>query len=306
MRIAFVGLPLAALLLSGDGHDIVWAGICRKDALGLRRLTKRLGKGRVRVVPDLAKVAVHDEVRALAPDLIVSWFWTKKIPRAFRTLAPRGALGVHPSLLPRHRGPDPFFWAIDAGDRTTGVTAHVVEDEYDTGAILAQRELAIDPSWNAWTLAKKLDRPSLAVLREIVAAHARGEPPSPIAQDDAAATDAPQPADDELEIRWSSWDAERIERRVRAASPWPGAFTEMFETPLVVTKVRATKDHPRALEPGEACVRADGIAVVRTARDAVELLAGRLEEGEDDAETELDEADLSALVAPLPHEADLP
>lgn len=306
MRIAFVGLPLAALLLSGDGHDIVWAGICRKDALGLRRLTKRLGKGRVRVVPDLAKVAVHDEVRALAPDLIVSWFWTKKIPRAFRTLAPRGALGVHPSLLPRHRGPDPFFWAIDAGDRTTGVTAHVVEDEYDTGAILAQRELAIDPSWNAWTLAKKLDRPSLAVLREIVAAHARGEPPAPIAQDDAAATDAPQPADDELEIRWSSWDAERIERRVRAASPWPGAFTEMFETPLVVTKVRATKDHPRALEPGEACVRADGIAVVRTARDAVELLAGRLEEGEDDAETELDEADLSALVAPLPHEADLP
>jgi len=297
VKIAFVGLPLAALLLAADGHDIVWAGICRKDALGLRRLTKRLGKGRVRVVPDLAKSTVHDEVRALAPDLIVSWFWTKKIPRSFRTLAPRGALGVHPSLLPRHRGPDPFFWAIDAGDRTTGVTAHVVDDEYDTGAILAQRELAIDPSWNAWTLAKKLDRPSLAVLRDVVAAHARGEPPSPIAQDDAAATDAPQPADDELEIRWSSWDAERIERRVRAASPWPGAFTEMFESPLVVTKVRATKDHPRALEPGEACVRADGIAVVRTARDAVELLAGRLEEGEDDAETELDEADLSALVA---------
>lgn len=297
MKIAFVGLPLAALLLAEDGLDIVWAGICRKDALGLRRLTKRLGKARVRVVPDLAKAAVQDEVRALAPDLVVSWFWTKKIPRAFRTLAPRGALGVHPSLLPRHRGPDPFFWAIDAGDRTTGVTAHVVEDEYDTGAILAQRELAIDPSWNAWTLAKKLDRPSLAVLRDVVAAHARGEPPAPIAQDDTAATDAPQPSDDDLEIRWSSWDAERIERRVRAASPWPGAFTEMFEAPLVITNVRATKDHPRALEPGEACVREDGVAVVRAGRDAVELLAGRLEEGEDDAGTELDEADLAALVA---------
>ena len=50
MKIAFVGLPLAALLLAEDGLDIVWAGICRKDALGLRRLTKRLGKARVRVV----------------------------------------------------------------------------------------------------------------------------------------------------------------------------------------------------------------------------------------------------------------
>lgn len=293
MKIAFVGLPLAALLLAGDGHDVVWAGICRKDALGIRRLTKRLGRDRVRIVPDLAKPAILDEVRARAPDLVVSWFWTKKIPRAFRALAPKGAIGVHPSLLPRHRGPDPFFWAIDAGDPTTGVTAHVVEDEYDTGAVLAQRELAIDPSWNAWTLAKKLDRPSLAVLREVVAAHAKGSPPAPMAQDDGAATDAPQPSDDDLEIRWS-WDAARIERRVRAASPWPGAFTEMFDTPLVLTKVRRTTNHPRALEPGEACVRPDGIAVVRAGTDAVELIAGRLE---DEAETELDGGDLAALVA---------
>ena len=73
--------------------------------------------------------------------------------------------------------------------------------------------------------------------------------------------------------------------------------TVMFEAPLVITNVRATKDHPRALEPGEACVREDGVAVVRAGRDAVELLAGRLEEGEDDAGTELDEADLAALVA---------
>ncbi|MBS2012341.1 MAG: hypothetical protein JST00_05620 [Deltaproteobacteria bacterium] len=293
MKIAFVGLPIAALLLAADGHDVVWAGVCRKEAPGTRRLAKRLGKGRVRVVPDLARATTLDEIREAAPELVVSWFWTKKIPRAFRAIAPLGAVGVHPSLLPRHRGPDPFFWAIDGGDTVTGVTAHVVEDEYDTGAILARRELAIDPSWNAWTLAKKLDRPSLAVLREVVRAHASGSPPRPEPQDEAAATEAPAPNDDDLEIRWS-WDAERIERRVRAASPWPGAFTELFDTPLVLTRVRATDDHPRALEPGEACVRADGVAVVRAGRGAVEMIAGRLE---DDAETELDAGDLAALVA---------
>lgn len=282
MNIAFVGLPIAALLLAADGHTIVWAGICRKDAPGTRRLVKRIAPAPVHVVPDLSARA--DEVRALAPDLVVSWFWTKKIPTAFRSAATHGAIGVHPSLLPRHRGPDPFFWAIDSGDAVTGVTAHVVEDEYDTGAILAQRSLAIDPRWNAWTLAKKLDRPSLAVLRDVVGAHARGEPPAPKLQDDASATSAPQPDDDALEIRWS-WTSERIERRVRAASPWPGAFTELGGGTLVLTRVRPTADHPKALAPGEAWVRADGIAVVRTGDTAVELLTGR---------DEADDADLSA------------
>ena len=71
--------------------------------------------------------------------------------RAVLEVAPLGAIGVHPSLLPRHRGPDPYFWAIESGDLETGVTAHRLEEEYDTGAILAQRRLAIDASWNSWT-----------------------------------------------------------------------------------------------------------------------------------------------------------
>src|SRR4051794_18943014 len=123
MRVAFVGLPLAALLLAGDGHEIVWAGICRRSAIGTRRLQKLIGDDAVAIVPDLAKSARW--IGARRPDLLVSWFWTKKIPRAVREAAPLGAIGVHPSLLPRHRGPDPTFWALDAGDEATGVTAHL-------------------------------------------------------------------------------------------------------------------------------------------------------------------------------------
>lgn len=290
MRLAFVGLPLAALLLDADGHEIVWAGICRAGAAGTRRLARRLGRERVEIVPDLGRAA--ERVRARAPDLLVSWFWTKNVPRSFRAVAPLGAIGVHPSLLPRHRGPDPFFWAIDGGDAVTGVTAHVLEDEYDTGAVLGARELAIDPRWNSWTLAKKLDRPSLALLREVVAAYARGEPPPAQAQDETRATVAPSPTDDELELRWS-WDAARIERRVRAASPWPGAFTELGGGTVVLTRVRPTRDFPAVLAPGEAVVRADGLAVVRTGDGAVELHAGRLDEDERD----LDAGALARLVA---------
>lgn len=296
MRIAFVGLPLAALLLRDDGHEIVWAGICRKDAIGTRRLIRALGRENVAIVPDLTRVAKN--VAARAPDLVVSWFWTRKVPGELRAVAPLGAIGVHPSLLPRHRGPDPYFWAIDAGDAVTGVTAHLLDDEYDTGALLAKRELAIDTRWNAWTLAKKLDRPSLALLRETVAAYARGAPPPPIPQDEASATEAPQPTDDDLELRWTDDDAAHIERRVRAASPWPGAFTEIGGETVTLTRVRATTDHPRALEPGEASVRADGIAVVRARDGAVELLAGRSELGDD--EQDLDAAALAALVGSRP------
>jgi methionyl-tRNA formyltransferase len=296
MRIAFVGLPLAALLLAADGHTIVWAGICRREAIGTRRLRKLLGDERVAIVPDLSRSSTA--IRAAKPDLLVSWFWTKNIPRAVRTAAPQGAIGVHPSLLPRHRGPDPTFWAIDSGDVETGVTAHQIDEEYDTGAILGQRRLPIDPEWNAWTLAKRLDRPSLTLLRETVRAYSAGVPPIPLPQDDALATAAPSPEDELLEIRWAD-SAENIARRVRAASPWPGAFTEIAGTVVTVTHARATSDVPRALEQGEAYVRNDGIVVVRAGEGGVELLAGRIDY--DDVERALDQRALAELVRASTH-----
>lgn len=276
MRLVFFGLPLAALLLERDGHEVAWAAVCRRGAIGTRRLRRRLSAARVAVLPDLEEDEAFDRVRDARPDLLVSWFWTKKIPARILDLAP--SVGVHPSLLPRHRGPDPSFWAIDAGDEVTGVTAHRLDVEYDTGAILGQRTLAIDPEWNGWKLARALDRPSLALLREVVRAHAEGRPPPERPQDESRATTAPEPSDEELAVRWS-WPADRVARRVRAAAPWPGAWTEIGEDLVTLVRVRPTADYPRALVAGEAAVRADGVAVVRAGKDAVELLEAR---GEDD------------------------
>lgn len=267
-------MPLGALLLERDQRKLVYVAISRDDAPGVRRVRRVFGE-RAFVRPALDSPAALDRLEALAPDLIVSWFWTKRLPREILALAP--AIGVHPSLLPRHRGADPFFWAIDSGDEVTGVTAHRLDETYDTGAILRQVPLRIDASWNAWTLAKKLDRPSLAVLREVVAEYARGAPPEPRPQNDAEATEAPSPTEDMLEIRWTE-PAERIARRVRAAAPWPGAFTEIGGETVVLLEVKPTREFPRALEPGEAAVRKDGVAVVRAADFALELRAGRREE----------------------------
>jgi methionyl-tRNA formyltransferase len=282
-------MPLGALLLARDGHDLVYVAMARDEAPGLRRARKVFGP-RCFVRPDPSSPMAIERIAELKPELIVSWFWTKRLPRELLRIAPTS--GVHPSLLPRHRGPDPYFWAIDCGDEVTGVTAHLLDESYDTGAILRQTSMRIDPKWNAWTLAKKLDRPSLALLREIVSEYARGKPPAPKPQPEQGVTEAPAPTDDMLEIRWNE-PAERIARRVRAAAPWPGAFTEIGGETVVLLDVKPTRDFPRALEAGEAFVRKDGVAIVRAADDALELLSGRNEADE----AHLDAAGIARLLS---------
>ncbi len=270
----------------------MFAALSRPGSVGARRLRKRLAPGTVLDRPDVTRPSLLARVREAKPDLLVSWFWTTRIPTSVLDVPPLGGVGVHPSLLPRHRGPDPYFWAIDCGDAVTGVTAHRLAEAYDTGAILGQRTLAIDPSWNAWTLARKLDRPSLSLLREVVrelAGGALSEQP----QDESKATFAPEPRDVELALSWHE-PAATIVRRIRAASPWPGAFTSLGDALVTITRAEETGDLPRALEPGEAVVRDDGAVVVRAVDRGVIL-----HEGRDEDEGPLDALALAHLVRSL-------
>lgn len=281
LRIAFFGLPLAANLLLYDGHEIALAVLSRADAVGGRRLRRLLGPERVLLRTEATQLDLVERVRALSVDLVVSWFWTQRLPMALVEAAPLGAIGVHPSLLPRHRGADPYFAAIDAGDEETGVTAHRIAAEYDTGAILGQRKLRVNPEWNAWQLAKALDRPSLSLLRETVARYARGEAIPEAPQDESLATRADAPTDEDCALRWA-WPTLRILRRIRALSPLPGAFTEIDGAMVVVTRARETSDFPRVLEPGEAAV-VDDHAVVRTGDGAIALDEGTIDDEPADA-----------------------
>ena len=296
MRIAYFGLPLGALLLLGDGHALELCCISRRDGVGLRRLQRRLGKGRVLVQPDAHAPALLARVRALAPDLLVSWFWTKRLPMALVEAARLGGFGVHPSLLPRHRGPDPTYWAIASGDAETGVTAHRIAADYDTGEVLAQRRLAIDPAWNAWQLARALDRPSLQLLRETARRFAVGAVAG-VAQDEALATAAPFPGEDASWIEWS-WPAERILRQVRALAPSPGAVTQIAGRVVTVLAARAAATWPAALEPGEGAI-VEGRALVRCADGAVELVDAQVEpDAAGDADGEAPPGDLASGEAP--------
>lgn len=280
MKIAYFGLPLGALLLDHDGHDLSLVALSRLDMVGLRRARRRFA-GRLLERPKVEDPALLERVRSSGASLLVSWFWTTRLPMSLVRSCPLGGFGVHPSLLPRHRGPDPYFWAIESGDNETGVTAHRIAADYDTGAILAQRALAIDPSWNAWRLARALDRPSLALLREVTRAFASGAPPVERPQDEAAATEAPQPDDDLAALDFHQ-PIERILRRIRALAPSPGAFFELDDLLIAILEASAATTYPRALAPGEAAV-VQGQAVIRGENGAIVLHRAEVDGEEWDA-----------------------
>jgi methionyl-tRNA formyltransferase len=214
------------------------------------------------------------------PDLIVSWFWTRLLPASWLNAAAHGGIGVHPSLLPRHRGPNPYFWSIDSGDREAGVTLHTLAPEYDTGTILLQHAIPVGQR-NAWQLARALDRPSLALLREGVGRFARSRPPMPTAQDEQAATWAPEPTGRQLSVDWS-WPTARVLRRIRAISPVPGLAVEIGELRFFVTRATPATDFVAALEAGEAAVIGQpGTLVIRTGDGAIAVERALLDDGDD-------------------------
>lgn len=293
MKIAYFGLPLGALLLARDGHRLGPVVLAPVEAPGRRRL-RRLAPNALDALessdpPALDERAAAFEERvseALAgerPDLLMSWFWTRKLPGEWLELPPLGAIGVHPSLLPRHRGPNPYFWAIDAGDLLTGVTVHRLGTDYDTGNVIASRPLAVGAR-DAWQLARALDRPSLALLRETASRFARGEVPGEAPQDHRRATWAPEPSGEELRVDFG-WTTERVLRRIRALAPTPGLALEVEGVPLFVTRAEPAAEYVEALLPGEAQLQ--GSLLLRTGDGAIRV-SGAYFPGSDESEADSD------------------
>ena len=266
LRIAYFGLPLGALRLAAAGFVPVVIALGHPDAPGARRVKQRLSRqALVLGRPDLEDSAIVRVLASAKPDVVLSWFWPKRIPGSVLELAPRGAFGVHPSLLPQLRGPDPYFWAILRGFAETGVTLHRLDRQYDTGNIIDARALSIAPDEHAFALAKRLDRPSLALLVSCAQRLARGEALDGVPQDEHRASEAPRPEDELLEIDWRE-PARHIARLVRAAAPFPGANALLGDEEVEVIAAREfSRALPRALEAGDAVLASEGVVVCTAA-----------------------------------------
>ena len=266
MHIVFAGTPeFAAVALDAllrGGHEITLvltqpdrpAGRGRKvQPSAVTRLAQRLGLP-VLQPSSLKDGSVTATIAAQRPEAMVVAAYGLIVPKPMLDLPRLGCVNIHASLLPRWRGAAPIQRALLAGDTATGTTIMQMDEGLDTGAILLQEALPIGPNDTAQTLHDRL-----AALGARLIVRALAAPFAPRPQDAAQATYAEKIDKREARIEWTE-SAERIERKVRAFNPAPGAYTSLEGAVLKIW--RATVERGIGAPPGEVCESgATGIVV---------------------------------------------
>lgn len=210
-----------------------------------------------------------DELRALRPELMVLADYGQIVPRALLESPAHGALNLHPSLLPRHRGATPIPAAILAGDRVTGVSLMRMDEGLDTGPLIAVRRVPLRGDETAPSLEADLAGVAAELLAGSLAGWLAGDlTPVPQAEEGASLSRPLRRADGWLDPRRP---VASLERQVRAFQPWPGSFLETEAGRLVIWQARALDgqasaqraddDHPVA-PTGTLVAAGDGVALM--------------------------------------------
>lgn len=260
LRIIFMGTPdLAATNLAALLHEPVFEVVgvvtqpdrpkgrdLKLQPSPVKELAQRAG------LPVLQPEKARDEnflaaLRAYRPELIVVAAFGQILPRSILDLPQFGCLNVHTSLLPKYRGAAPIQWAIANGDAETGVTIMKMDAGMDTGDILTQRATPIGPEDNSQTLHDRLALMGAELLAATIPDYIAGKiRPQP--QDAAGVTHAPKIRKEDGRIDWAL-SATQLWNRLRAFTPWPGAFTFLPVQPQP-RLIKLWKAKPVALDGG--------------------------------------------------------
>ena len=184
----------------------------------------------------LRDAAVQRHLAALEPDIVVVAAYGKILPKEVLQIPRNGCLNIHPSLLPRHRGPSPVVTAILDGDQTTGVTVMVVDEGMDSGPIVAQVTTDIGQEETADALTYRLFRSGGGLLCSVLPQWVAGELNS-VGQDESRVTLTRKITKQDGEAEWEL-PCEQLVRKARAFDPWPGLFTYWKGKMLKLTKIR--------------------------------------------------------------------
>ena len=177
-------------------------------------------------------------LRKLEPELIFVVGWYQLVRQPFLELARKGVFGMHPTLLPRHRGRASIPWAILSGLAKTGVTLfEIVDESADSGAIVGQTVIEIAPEETATTLFERIAAAHLDLVREYVPQLLAGTAPRE-PQDSLRASSWPRRRPADGIIDWET-RAPYLHDWVRAQTrPYPGAFTFLGDERIVVWRAR--------------------------------------------------------------------
>lgn len=207
---------------------------------------------------------------AFAPEVIAVAGYGLLLPPPVLELPPYRCLNLHPSLLPRHRGPSPIPFAILSGDRVTGVTLMLMDEGMDTGPVLLQVTHDISPQDTAGSLGEALARRAAGLLAEGLPRWVTGELIPQPQQGEATHSRVLKKEDGRLD--WQL-PARELWLRVRAFQPWPGTFTAFRDRLLKVLEVEPAAG---SAPPG-LVVAVSGGAAVGTGEGLLRLLRVQLE-----------------------------
>jgi methionyl-tRNA formyltransferase len=188
------------------------------------------------------------QLESINPDAIVVVAYGRIIPPWMLSLPRHGCINLHASLLPKYRGAAPIQWAIAMGETITGNTTMLLEEGLDTGPILLQQALAVDPAKTAVDLFEELAIGGAPLVVDTLAGLASGLiEPQP--QDDAHATLAPILEREDGRMDFAARTAAELKNRWRGFQPWPGAFTTLNGKHLIVHRMDVANTE---LAPGAA------------------------------------------------------
>ena len=272
-RVVFMGTPEFGVPILGaliEEHDVV-AVVTQPD--------RAAGRGRHQLaVPPVKQVAqahglcvlqparlrrdraVLDALRQAKADIFILAAFGQILPPEVLAIPTHGCLGVHASLLPKLRGAAPIAAAILQGETQTGITLMLTDPGMDTGPIIAQSALIIEPQDTTETLTDRLAALGAGLLMETLSPWLAGSI-SPQPQDNSQATYAPPIAPDAGTIDWRRPAAE-IDRLIRAYTPWPGAFTTFQQARLKILRAHAIPSFPAADVPGKVVEAERSIGIV--------------------------------------------
>jgi methionyl-tRNA formyltransferase len=275
MKLVFFGSPAAAVhslkKVLEKGHHV---------ALVITQPDRPAGRGKKTTLSPIKKFSLEhnipvfqpekirkdpvvlEKIKDIHPEMNVVVAYGQIIPKSVIYFPEYNSINVHFSLLPKYRGASPVQWAVLNGEQKTGVTIFELNEKMDEGDILAKEELLISPREYAYELEARLAEIGADLLCQTIDKIERIPHQK---QDHSKATFAPKLKKEQGRIDWNQ-EAVRVDRKVRAFTPWPSAFSYLNGKRIIILKGRDKPGKIPDILPGE---------VLYAKKEGIEVLCGQ-------------------------------
>ena len=272
MRIVFAGSPdiaLPSLIKVALNFDVV-AVLTNPDKVSGRGRkvkfnpvkTKALELNLNVIQADSLNGELRKKIELLNPDILVVFAYGKIFGPKFLGIFPSGGVNIHPSLLPLYRGSSPIMSAILNGDSETGISVQRINLKMDTGAILNQQKIVLTGEESTESLSSFISVEASELLIRTLKEIEAGEPIER-EQDEKFVSYCTKIVKEDGRINWNE-SAMQIDRKIRAYTPWPRAFTRFKDKNLMLLKGGIyTRENDLSGEPGTVLGfdKSDGILI---------------------------------------------